>query len=197
MTPGRLFVVSGPSGVGKDTVLARLREIQPDIRWCVTASTRPMRPGESQGRPYRFLSIAEFREMVERDEFLEYARVNGGNLYGTPRRWVEEQRAAGHDVLLKIDVQGGLTVRSKVPDAILIFLEAPSLAELEKRLRARQTETEEQITTRLLDARSELEQRRHYDYAVVNDEVEMAADRLRAIILAERSRLRPAERSPR
>lgn len=192
MSPGRLFVVSGPSGVGKDTVLARLRELQPDIRWCITASTRPMRPGESQGNPYHFLSVAAFREMVERDEFLEYARVHGGNLYGTPRRWVDEQRAAGHDVLLKIDVQGGLTVRSRVADAVLIFLEPPSLADLETRLRCRQTETEEQILTRLLDARSELEQRRHYDYAVVNDQVESAARRIQAILLAERSRIRPA-----
>lgn len=185
---GRLFVVSGPSGVGKDTVLARLHVIMPDVLVCVTASTREMRPGESPGNPYLFLSVSEFRAMVEADAFLEYARVNG-NLYGTPRAWVEEQLAAGRDVLLKIDVQGGLTVRTKLRDAVLIFLMPPTVEELERRLRARSTETEDQITSRLLDARSELQQIPNYDFGVVNDEIGRAADLLRAIILAERSRI--------
>jgi len=186
---GRLFVVSGPSGVGKDTVLIAFHEILPDVMQCVTVTTRAPRPGETEGAPYHFVSVADFRTMVERDDFLEYARVNG-NLYGTPRSWVEEQRALGHDVLLKIDVQGGLTVRTKARDAVLIFLMPPSVEELERRLRARSTETEEQITTRLLDARSELQQVPNYDYVVMNDEVEEAADKVRAIILAERCRVR-------
>lgn len=190
MKPGRLFVVSGPSGVGKDTVLARLREILDGIAVCVTATTRAMRPGESQGDPYLFLSSEEFRRMVDQDAFLEYARVNGGNFYGTPKDWVDARRAEGLDVILKIDVQGGTTIRTKVPDAILVFLEPPSFAELERRLRARMTENEEQIQTRLLDARSEMQQRPHYDYSVVNDQVDTAADRLRAIFLAERCRIR-------
>jgi guanylate kinase len=185
---GRLFVVSGPSGVGKDTVIQKFLPTLPNVVLNVSATTRAPRPGESEGNPYFFVSVAQFREMVEQDEFLEYARVNG-NLYGTPHRWVEEQRAAGRDVLLKIDVQGGLTVRTRIRDAVLIFLMPPSVAELERRLRDRMTETEEQITTRLLDARSELQQIPNYDYAVMNDDVAKAADLLRAIFLAERCRV--------
>ena len=182
-------MVSGPSGVGKDTVLAALLEHQPDVKVCVTATTRAMRPGESQGNPYQFLSVTEFESLVNVDAFLEYAHVNGGNLFGTPRAWVEENRAAGSDVILKIDVQGGIAVRKKAEDAILIFLEPPSLAELERRLRARSTETEDQIKIRLLDARNELAQKPHYNYAVVNDSLERAVDHLRGIILAERCRV--------
>ncbi len=192
---GHLFVVSGPSGVGKDTVLTRLRQIMPDVAQCVTATTRERRPGEVEGRDYLFISVPRFREMVEADEFLEYAQVHE-NLYGTPRSCVEAQRAAGRDVLLKIDVQGGLTVRTKVRDAVLVFLKPPTVDELERRLRARSTESEDKITKRLLDARSELQQIPNYDYSVVNDEVEHAADLLRAIILAERSRIHPQGGAP-
>lgn len=191
MRTGNLFVVSGPSGVGKDTVLAQLLALLPDVKVCITATTRALRAGESQGNPYQFMSVTEFETLVNEDAFLEYAHVNGGNLYGTPRRWVEETRAQGTDVILKIDVQGGLAVREKVADAILVFLEPPSLAELERRLRARSTETEDQVKVRLLDARNELAQRPHYSYAILNEDVDLAADRLRAIILAERYRVRP------
>lgn len=187
---GRLFVVSGPSGVGKDTVLVQLHRLLPDVVRCVTATTRAPRPGEVHGRDYLFMSLTEFTQMVDRQEFLEYARVNG-NLYGTPKAWVDEQRAQGHDVILKIDVQGGLTVRTKARDAVLIFLQPPSVQELERRLRARSTETEEQIMTRLLDARSELQQIPNYDFVVVNDDVDCAADWIRCIILAERCRVHP------
>jgi guanylate kinase len=186
---GRLFVVSGPSGVGKDTVIEHLLPRISDVVLNVSATTRAPRAGESEGKPYFFVSVADFRTRVEEDAFLEYARVNG-NLYGTPRAWVEEQRSKGIDVLLKIDVQGGLTVRTKVRDAVLVFLMPPSVAELERRLRARSTETEEQITTRLLDARSELQQIPNYDYAVMNDNVDRSADLLRSIFLAERCRVR-------
>lgn len=190
MRTGNLFVVSGPSGVGKDTVLAGLLAQLPDVKVCITATTRAMRPGESQGNPYQFISVTEFETLVNNDALLEYARVNGGNLYGTPKQWVEETRAAGTDVILKIDVQGGITIREKVADAVLVFLEPPSLAELERRLRARSTETEDQIKVRLLDARNELAQKVHYDYAVLNEEINQAADLLRCVILAERCRLR-------
>ncbi|MDX1933364.1 MAG: guanylate kinase [Capsulimonadales bacterium] len=187
---GRLFIVSGPSGVGKDTVLGVFHQHISGIHQAVTVSTRTMRPGESQGNPYRFVTLSEFNRIAEQNAFLEYALVNG-NYYGTPRQFVEEQRDQGHDVLLKIDVQGGLTVRSRAEDAILIFLAPPSLEELERRLRVRDTETEDQITRRLLDARSEMEQVEKYDYVVINYEVEEAADHLRAIIIAERCRLHP------
>ena len=188
MRRGRLFVVSGPSGVGKDTVLSVFHEKLPGLRQAVTVSTRSMRPGESEGHPYRFVSLATFNTMVEADDFLEYAHVNG-NFYGTPHTFVEAERDAGHDVLLKIDVQGGLTVRSRIADAILVFFAPPTLEELERRLRSRSTETEEEITRRLLDARNELAQLPNYDYVIVNDAVEAAADRLRAIVLAERCRI--------
>ena len=189
---GRLFVVSGPSGVGKDTVLDVFHPLLTDVVRCVTATTRAPRPGETEGRDYFFLTVAKFREMVDDDAFLEYAKVNG-NLYGTPRHWVDEQRTSGRDVLLKIDVQGGLTVRTKARDAVLVFLLPPSVAELERRLRFRSTENEEEITTRLLDARSELQQMPNYDYAVVNDDVNRAADEMRAIFLAERCRIHEHE----
>ncbi|MEI6432013.1 MAG: guanylate kinase [bacterium] len=185
---GRLFVVSGPSGVGKDTVLDVFHQALPDVQQCITVSTRSMRPGESEGHPYYFLTVDEFRQRVDNDGFLEYAMVNG-NFYGTPREWVEERRSQGVDVLLKIDVQGGLTVRTKDREARLIFLMPPSVEELERRLRARSTETEDQIAIRLLDARSELQQIPNYDYAVLNDVVENAADQIRAIVLAERCRV--------
>jgi len=184
---GRLFVVSGPSGVGKDTVLAEFHKLLPDVLVCVTVTTRSPRPGESQGIPYTFVSVAEFNARVRAELFLEYARVNG-NMYGTPREWVEEQRAAGHDVVLKIDVQGGINVRKQMRDAVMIFLAPPSVAELERRLRERLTETEDQIIVRLLDARSELQMMSSYDYVVVNDTVHGAAELLRAIVLAERAR---------
>ena len=186
---GKLYVLSGPSGVGKDTVLAALKPHVPDLAICITATTRAMRPTESPGNPYQFLTMTEFEEMVEADAFLEWARVNGGNLYGTPRNWVEERSVAGFDVLLKIDVQGGLAVRAKVPDAVLIFLEPPTFPDLEKRLRARSTETEDAIRIRLLDARSELNQRPNYDYAVVNDTIAHAVEQLQAILLAEKCRI--------
>jgi guanylate kinase len=185
---GRLFVVSGPSGVGKDTVLEHVLPHIPNLLLNISATTRSPRPGESEGKPYFFVPMADFRTLVEQNAFLEYAHVNG-NFYGTPQRWVDEQRQLGNDVLLKIDVQGGLTIRTKVRDAVLLFLMPPSFDELERRLRARSTETEEQITTRLLDSRSEMQQMPNYDYVVVNDQVSRAADLVRAIILAERCRI--------
>ena len=170
-------------------MLEVFHRVLPDVRQCITVSTRTMRPGESEGNPYHFVSISEFERMVNEDDFFEYARVNG-NFYGTPRSWVEEQRTQGVDVLLKIDVQGGLTVHTKDKTACLIFLMPPSVEELERRLRSRSTETEEQIRIRLLDARSELQQIPNYDYAVLNDIIENAADQIRAIVLAERCRVR-------
>jgi len=194
---GLLLVVSGPSAVGKDTVLDALLLV-PDarlpysIKKCVTTTTRPPRAGEADGRDYNFVSAAQFNALVARDELLEYAEVHN-NYYGTPRTYVDAARKQGVDVILKIDVQGGRAVKQKMPDAVLIFLQPPSLEELERRLRGRATENEEDIARRLLNARKEMAQRPHYDYAVTNDAVDDAVDTIVAILRAEHCRIRVGE----
>ena len=195
---GRLLVVSGPSAVGKDTVLdALLAAPAPahPLQKCVTTTTRAPRPKdggrgmEEDGVDYHFVTPARFNAMVASDDLLEYAEY-ADNYYGTPRAWVAARRAQGVDVILKIEVQGGLIVRQKAPDAILIFLQPPSLEELERRLRGRRTDSDDQIAKRLLHARKEMDQRPHYDYAVTNDSVEEAVDAIRAILRAEHCRIR-------
>jgi guanylate kinase len=187
-TSGLLVIVSGPSAVGKDTILDRaLSEpetlVRPAVR-CVTATTRLPRAGEVDGVAYHFLSAVQFEQKAQEDGFLEYANVFG-NWYGTPRDWVVKQQELGNDVILKIDVQGALTVKQKASDAILIFFRPPSLEELERRLRARNTESEEQVARRLLDARNEMAQMPHYDYCVINNEIDQAVLDLRSILRAE------------
>ena len=195
---GLLLVVSGPSAVGKDTVLDALLSL-PDlpcpVQKCVTTTTRPPRPKEGTGGmevdgvDYHFVSPARFNEMVANDELLEYAEY-ADNYYGTPRAWVAERRAQGTDVILKIEVQGGLIVQEKADDAVLVFLQPPSLEELERRLRHRRTDSDDQIAKRLLHARKEMAQRPHYDYAVTNENVETAVDAIVAILRAEHCRIR-------
>lgn len=185
---GLVIVLSGPSGVGKDRVLEEFVKLCPDVLRCVTVTTRPPRANEVAGKDYHFVSIQDFRRMVDAGEFLEFAEVHG-NLYGTPRAWVDEQVNAGRDVALKIDVQGGISVKKQVPNAIMVFLVPPSLEELEHRLRSRLTESDAEITKRLLDARSEFEHICCYQYMVENDVVEKAASELRAIVIAERRRI--------
>ena len=190
---GLLLVVSGPSAVGKDTVLDALLScpdpaLHAPLRKCVTTTTRPPRPLERDGIDYSFVSATEFNALVAQDALLEYAEVHG-NYYGTPRAYVAHERAAGTDVILKIDVQGGRAVKQKMPDAVLVFLQPPSLEELERRLRGRATENDEEIARRLLNARREMAQRRHYDYAVTNDSVDEAVDTIRAIVRAEHCRI--------
>lgn len=195
--PGLLVVVSGPSAVGKDTVLDALLSapaLNPPAQKCVTATTRPPRPKEGGGMEqdgvdYHFVSAARFNEMVARDELLEYAEY-ADNYYGTPRAWVDERRALGADIILKIEVQGGMIVKQKAPDAVLVFLQPPSLEELERRLRHRRTDSDDQIAKRLLHARKELDYRPHYDYAVTNDVIPTTVDTIRAILLAEHCRIR-------
>ena len=195
--PGLLIVVSGPSAVGKDTVLDALLESKSSghpVLKCVTTTTRSPRPKdggqsmEQDGVDYHFVSTSEFHEMVAQDNFLEYAEVHE-SWYGTPRNWVEERRAAGNDVILKIDVQGGIAVKKQSPDAVLIFLQPPSLEELERRLRHRRSENEESIMRRLLNARSEMMQREHYDYGITNVDVSDTVDAIRSVILAEHCRI--------
>ena len=196
---GLLLVVSGPSAVGKDTVLDALLAL-PDsklpytISKCVTTTTRSPRPGETDGVDYNFVTAAQFNALVAGDELLEYAEVHD-NYYGTPRTSVDAARRQGVNVILKIDVQGGRAVKQKMPDAVLIFLQPPSLEELERRLRGRATETEEDIARRLLNARKEMAQRPHYDYAVTNDAVDDAVHTIVAILRAEQCRIRVGEPS--
>lgn len=200
---GLLIVVSGPSAVGKDTVLDALLS-SPNLPYpilkCVTTTTRPPRPKdgglEQDGVDYHFVSPARFNEMVGEDAFLEYAEVHGVGWYGTPRRWVDDRLAQGIDVILKIDVQGGMSVKRQSPESVLIFLQPPSLEELERRLRGRRTESEDSIAVRLLNARQELGNRKHYDYAVTNDSVEDTVDAIRAIILSEHYRIRKSAVRP-
>lgn len=144
---------------------------------------------EVDGIDYHFVNAARFNEMVAHDELLEYAEY-ADNYYGTPRAWVAERRAQGIDVILKIEVQGGLIVQQKASDAVLIFLRPPSLAELERRLRNRRTDSEDQIAKRMLHARKEMDQLPHYDYAVTNDSVPEAVDAICAILRAEHCRVR-------
>ncbi|HOM71494.1 MAG TPA: guanylate kinase [Armatimonadota bacterium] len=185
---GLVIVLSGPSGVGKDSVLEEFTRQCPQVTRCVTVTTRPPRNNEQQGVDYHFVSVDKFRQMVDEGQFLEFAEVHG-NLYGTPKPWVLEQMAAGRDSILKIDVQGGISVKNQIPEAVMIFLVPPSLEELERRLRSRLTETDNDIEKRLLNARSELEHIPYYEYIIDNDIIENAVEKLRAIIIAEHSRI--------
>ena len=178
---GKLIVVSGPSGAGKSTVIGKVMERRSDLCFSVSATTRKPRDGEVDGVNYFFVTGTEFDRMIGDDELLEYNRDN----YGTPRAYVEEKRRAGMHVLLDIEVQGARQVRERVPEAIKIFIIPPSLQVLEQRLRGRGTETEEQIQRRLARARGEYREADFYDYVVINDNLETAANELNAIITAE------------
>jgi guanylate kinase len=191
VTPGLLFVLSAPSGTGKDTVIRRLKEQKVPIHVAVTVTTRAPRPGEIDGVHYYFVSREEYDRMLANDELLEHAEVHG-NWYGVPRRPVREWLAAGEDVLLKIDVQGAATVRKKVPQAIFIFLAPQSVSELDRRLSARHSETEADRARRLADASYELAQQAWYDYRVINRQGHLyeAVEKIKAIITAEHCRVR-------
>ena len=190
--PGALLVVvSGPSGVGKDTIIEalRARSSDPDYHYVVTCTTRPPRPGEVDGASYHFLSRARFAALRDAGAFLEWAEVHG-NWYATPRAEVRRALAAGRDVILKIDVQGAAAVKSLVPDALLVFVVPPSLEALFRRLRSRATETAEQLELRQRNAAIELARAGDYDHVVVNEDgqVERTAERIDAIIRDERMR---------
>ncbi len=187
MKRGRLFILSGPSGVGKGTVRARLFEKIPDLVYSVSCTTRPPREGESEGIQYRFLDEDTFRVFAREGRFLEWANVHG-HLYGTLLEDVERQLEKGKSVILEIDVQGALQVKEKVPDSVMIFILPPSFQELEKRLSARGTEAKEAFETRLRNASSEISFSGRYDYSVVNDQVERAATEIAEIIRKEMDR---------
>lgn len=193
MSKGLLIVVSGASGTGKGTVCTELLAKTPALAYSISATTRQPRAGEVDGKTYYFLDKPAFEKMIEGGGFLEYANVYG-NYYGTPLAKIEERRMAGQDILLEIDTQGALNVMEKCPDGIFIFLLPPSLGELERRIRGRGTETEDVLAKRLGAAREEIELGRRYGYAVVNDTVAQAVDRIKAIMLAEHSRAEKNER---
>jgi guanylate kinase len=187
-----LLVLSGPSGVGKDAVLSRLRERGYPLHYTVTATTRPQRVEEREGVDYYFLPAARFREMVNGGGFLEWANVYG-HWYGVPREPVEQALKRGQDVIIKADVQGAKTIRSLIPQAILIFLMAPTDEELTVRLRRRHTESPSELARRLETAREEMRHLPMFDYVVMNheDRVDVAVDQIQAIITAEKCRVKP------
>ena len=180
MSKGKLFIISGASGVGKSTVLKRVMSARKDLQFSVSATTRDPRPGEQEGVSYYFVTREQFEEMIAQDAFLEYDAHNK-HLYGTPEQQVEEKLKNGH-VILDIEPVGAFNVRRKRPDATLIFIEAPSWEELERRLRGRGDTPEDQIAIRLERAKWELEQKSGYDYVVVNDQAQACADKILHII---------------
>ena len=180
MSKGKLFVISGASGVGKSTVLSKVLEARRDLRFSVSATTRAPRKGETEAVSYYFITKEKFREMIKNDEFLEYDD-HMENFYGTPKAQLEEKLLLG-DVLLDIDPNGAFQVRQARPDAVLIFIAPPSVEELERRLRSRGDTDEDQILVRLGRAKWELEQSAKYDYTVINDRVETCAEEILNII---------------
>lgn len=182
---GQLFIVSGPSGSGKTTVVDHLLAAVPDLRFSISCTTRPPRAGEQNGREYRFLTREEFEEMLAADKFLEYASVFG-ELYGTPRKNLEEVAAEGKDLVLDIDVQGARQIKSRLPEAVAVLLVPPSAEELEQRLRGRAQDRPETIRRRLNHARTEIEHYKSYDYLVVNRNLEETCAEVVAIVQAER-----------
>ena len=186
-TRGQLIVLSGPSGVGKSTVIAELLGERKDIYFSVSFTTRSPRVGEADGVNYNFVSREEFERMIAADELLEYAQYVG-NYYGTSLKVIQDKLAAGVDVLLDIDVQGAAKVRSKCSEAVLIFIIPPSFEELSRRLHGRATDDEDIIAGRLQKAREEYRQIPNYDYLVVNDKVSEAAGEIMAILVAESCR---------
>ncbi len=188
-----LIVISGPSGVGKDTVIQRMKERRLPFHFVVTATTRPARPGEVHGRDYFFVSSDEFAEMIENDELLEYAIVYN-DYTGIPKQQVREALASGQDVIMRVDVQGAARVRALTRDgAALVFLTTTSEEELVERLRARKSESPEGLNLRIATARKELERIDEFDYCVVNHDmtVDETVDKIIAIIEAEHSRVNP------
>ncbi len=184
MSKGTLFIVSGPSGCGKGTVLAEILK-QDNVYYSVSATTRAPRPGEVNGVNYHFLSKDEFEKLIENGGMLEYANYCG-NYYGTPKKPVEDMLAEGKNVILEIEVQGALKVMEKCPEAVSVFILPPSLKELRRRLHKRGTETEEVIEKRIGEAAGEIRKAVNYDYVMINGELEIAVSDLLSIINSQK-----------
>ena len=191
MSKGKTFIISGPSGVGKSTVLHELFKDRDDLYFSISATTREPREGEIDGVHYHFIDVGRFQELIEEDALLEYAEYVG-NFYGTPKRYVDSAMDEGRDVVLDIEVQGAIQVCTKRPETVRIFIAPPSWGELERRLVSRGTDSEEKIQKRLVRAKAELRTADVYDYFVINDTVEQAVREINAIMLAEHCK--PAER---
>lgn len=187
-TRGNLFVVSGPSGSGKNSILALVRQSLPDLTYSISATTRAPRRNEVDGVHYSFLTKEEFAERLRGGGFLEHAEYCGHS-YGTPRAFVEDKLCAGKDVIMDIEIRGADQVRIAMPEAVFIFLMPPSIEELANRIRRRGTESAEAMEQRLKKATEEIPSVFRYDYVVLNQNLEEAASRVRSIILAERSRV--------
>jgi len=185
---GFLVVLSGPSGAGKNTLLNAVLPRIPDLKYSVSATTRPPRPGERDGVDYFFLDDAAFDAMIARDEFLEWAEF-AGYRYGTPRRFVEECLAQGYVVITDVDIQGARQIKEKMPDGVFVFLLPPSMEELQRRLESRGTESAEAISRRLKIALEEVAAIVDYDYWILNNYLEEACEQLVSIIRAERARV--------
>lgn len=177
MSKGSLFVISGPSGAGKGTLVERVLEERPDVWLSISATTRQPRAGEIDGAHYRFMTVDAFEKAIEQDGFIEWANVHS-NYYGTPIEPIEEHMEAGDDVILEIDVQGALQVRDKFPEARLVFIAPPSFEELERRLRGRATDADDVIARRLANARGEMDAAEQYDLVIVNDDLDVATREL-------------------
>lgn len=186
-TTGLLIVISGPSGVGKDTIIQRLLGLDKNLRYSISATTRSPRAGEVPGMNYTFVTPEQFEQMVKDDAFMEHAIYNG-NLYGTLRHRVEEAREAGHDILLKIDVQGAEQVRHTQKDGTFIFVAPPSIEELERRQTIRNSETESDRASRRKIAELEMTFAPHYDHVVINDNIDRAVGKILDIIRRARER---------
>jgi guanylate kinase len=189
MKNGRLYIISGPSGTGKGTICRSLVNKVP-ASLSISMTTRASRPQETEGVDYYFVSDVEFENAIEQGGLLEHADVYGGK-YGTPKKYVLEKLANGIDVILEIDIQGALQVKANYPDGVFVFILPPSLAELRRRIEARGSESEESINTRMAEAVNEIEFVREYDYYVINDIIENAADKVVSIMRGENLRVGP------
>lgn len=185
MNKGGVFIISGPSGSGKDTLIVRLLEKLPELRFSISSITRGMREGEKQGEKYNFITREKFEDMINNGELLEY-NTYVGNYYGTPKAPVVKAIEDGCDMIIEVDVNGAAQIREKLPDAVSIFIMPPSYEELKARLSGRGTETEELIDRRMNSALGEIRRASEYDYIVVNDDIDTAVNDIMSVILSQR-----------